>query len=73
VVLLTALDEPVESVVPVEPPELPEIEPVEFSELEPVELDAVSVTVVIPVVVGAWPDVPPQAALKSPSSRNFCG
>lgn len=57
----------------VEPVELPELEPVELSELEPVELDAVSVTVVIPVVVGACPAVPPQAALKSPSSRNFCG
>jgi hypothetical protein len=60
-------------VVSVEPVELPELEPVELSELEPVELDAVSVTVVIPVVVGACPAVPPQAALKSPSSRNFCG
>lgn len=53
--------------------ELSELEPVELSVLEPVELPAVWATVVIPIVVDAWLGGPPQAALRSPSSRTVRG
>ena len=53
--------------------ELPELEPVELSELEPVELSVLCATVVIPIVVDAWLGGPPQAALRSPSSRTVRG
>lgn len=55
------------------PEELVDVELVEPPEFDPVELPAVSPAVVIPVVVGAWPAVPPQAEPRSTTARAFCG
>jgi hypothetical protein len=55
------------------PEELVDVELVEPPELDPVEFPAVSPAVVIPVVVGIWPEAPPQAEPRSTTARAFCG